>query len=476
MTCRGIAIAVFDLLLVLGVLGGLTPTVHAQPPSLNVHFWPGFLTPNDHLLIDANVTRTVPLENVTIFYRIGPSELHLSSKSDYSRTLMLNVTQKAGWELWEYQFMKQPVNTTIYFFVEASDLTGEVSSWPGNIPEAATPMALPVKNPDASYLGSLLITINNLDLGAKAQRANITLALGGFIPHFQYEDFVQTTVLSGPYFVFYVPLLEGSQRFYYYGQASAWISLINGRIEAAPFDAYDLFLTIMFPYPIMNITRSIDSVPIYFATYDLWNAWNIRSAAPIWSQETNSTRLAIHATLARNGVTGFVPTYPPLVLLFTSLGILGLAPLIAKYHRDKQWDVYLNAIILAASAELSQNIFLVGGVLQQNFFTYFFAYVLGFSLVLMAVSGLSPAIGKLPRQIPLESYATVLMSIVVASTIYNWSIPDTAKILSVLLVIFGVIILGSIAGIRRVAVHWPYVRVRKLLMEVIQGQKNSESE
>jgi hypothetical protein len=49
-----------------------------------------------------------------------------------------------------------------------------------------------------------------------------------------------------------------------------------------------------------------------------------------------------------------------------------------------------------------------------------FAYVLFFSIILMAVSGLSPAVKNRPKMVPLESYANMVMAAFVAWTMYGW--------------------------------------------------------
>jgi hypothetical protein len=426
-----------------------TSIVHAQPPWVNVNVFPSFVTPNDQIFVQANVTSAIEIKNVTMFYRFGPSGLKFSSKSDYNSTLMVHVTQRAQWGLWEWSpLQKFPANTFFYFFVEATNIAGDASSWPGNIPQESNPQVVPIRNPDESYLYSLIVTVNNLDLGAKLQRANITVDLGAYMPHFPEDYVVPADVYSGPYFDFEFGLVEETMRFDYHGKASGWATLTNGHIDTAPFDNYTLSLRIDLPYQIMNLTRSVDMVPVVFNTVELWNSWNISPSDFSWERSffagRNSTSILIQTTIARNGVTGFMLTYPPLVLLLTGFGILGVVPLIAKYHEDKRFDVYLNVIILAASAELSQNVFLPAGVLLQNFFTNFFAYVLFFSVVMILISGLSPDTKRLPRGIPIESYATVAMTVLIAVTIYNWTIPLTAKILSVLLIASGVLALAII--------------------------------
>lgn len=438
-------------LLATAVVAASSPIVHAQSPSVNVSISPSFVTPNDLIFIQANVTSTIEIKNVTMFYRIGPSGLQLSSKSDYNSTLMIHVTQQPEWGLWEYQFsQKLQANTNLYLFVEATNVLGYTSSWPGNLPEASTPRIVPVLNPGESYLSSLFVTINNFDLGARLQRVNITVEVGGYIPHFPEEAWIQATVYSGDYWAFSVSLFEVGTRFYYFGRASGWATLSNGHIETAPFDNYTLSVRIDLPYQIMNLTRSVNLVPIFLGTVELWNSWSVSPSSVFW--ERNSTSVLVQATIARNGFTGFTLTYPPLALLLTAFGILGVVPLIAKYHKEKTFDVYLSVIVLAASAELSQNAFLPGGVMLQNFFTSFFAYVLFLSVGMIALSGLAPATERLQKGMPIEGYATLIMSGLIAAVSNNWAIPWYAKILSVSLIASGVAVLAVI-GLRKSLAH-----------------------
>jgi hypothetical protein len=438
--------SVLFLLLAAGVVVASCPIVHAQSPTVNVNISPSFATPNDFILIQANVTSPIEVSNVTLFYRVGPIGLQPSSKSDYDSTVMRHVIQQSEWGLWEYQFSRLSADTNLYLFVEATNVLGYTSSWPGNIPEASTPRIVPVRNPGESYLSSLYVTINNFDLGAKLQRVNITVEVGGYLPHFPEYPWIQAIVYSGDYMYFQVPLSEGGTRFFYQGKASGWVPLTNGHIETAPFDNYTLSLRIDLPYPIMNLTESVNQVPIFFGTMELWNSWNVSPFPSGVSWVRNATSVVVQTAITRNGVTGFTLTYPPLALLLTSFGILGVVPLIAKYHEEKRFDVYLSIIILAASAELSQNIFVPSGVLLQNFFTSFFAYVLFFSVAMIAFSALAPATKRLQKEMPIEGYATLIMSALIAAASYDWAIPLYAKIVSVLLIISGDLWLLAVIG------------------------------
>jgi len=443
------------LLLAAAVAAVSCPTVHAQSPSLNVSISPSFVTPNDFILIQANVTSAIEMKNVTMFYRVGPSGLGLSSKSDYNSTLMLHITQQPGWGLWEYQFSRLSAGTNLYLFVEATDVLGHTSSWPGNIPDASTPRIVPIQNPSESYLSSLFVTINNFDLGAKLQRVNITVEVGGYIPHFPGDPWIQAIVYSGDYIDFQIPLFETGTRFFYQGKASGWATLTNGHIETAPFDNYTLSLRVDLQYQIMNLTESVNSVPIFFGTMELWNSWNVSPFPSSISWVQNSTSVLVQAAITRNGVTGFTLTYPPLALLLTGFGVLGVMPLVAKYHEEKRFDVYLSVIVLAASAELSQNIFVPAGVLFLNVFTISFAYLLFFSVLMIALSGFPSSTKewlKLPKGIPIESYATLVIAGVITALTYNWAIPTYAKALSVVAIASGGVVL-VVAGLAKLPAH-----------------------
>jgi hypothetical protein len=426
----------------------VAPMTHAQQtPLVNVRVFPDYpITANDSIHIQANVTTYgIAVRNVTIFYYLGPSGLQFSSKSDYNHDFMYQTIWNPMWGLWQYQFDRQPANTSLYFFVEATNVIGQTGFWPGNVPEASRPWIVSVVSPDKSYLYSLSVTINDLDLGAKLQRANVTVEVGAYAPTFPERYWDQATVQSGGYFAFWMPMFEQqSSRFDYRGKASGWADLSNGRLQDVPFDQYDLYIAIRIPFQIVNFTRSVDSVPIFFGTMALWNAWNAAKSTPTWQVNQTFTWVFIHSVLTRNGTSGLALTYPPLVLLYTSFGILGLVPLVAKYHANKRFDVYLNAIILASSAELSQNLLSFDGILQSNIFTDFFAMVLFFSLILIAMTAVSPAATK-PKEIPLESYVTVMMTLVVSLAMLSRSIPLSTKVISPVLASSGLIILGAIA-------------------------------
>jgi hypothetical protein len=444
---------VLELVLLVSIAFGFASKANAEPPLINVTVSPSAVTPHDPIYIEANVTSTIEIRNVTIFHRFGPPKLTLHSKSDYTSDLMLPTFKLAGSARYSYMLKNQSADTDLYFFVEATNTNGDSSSWPGNLPEAERPRVVPIRNPAESYLYTLVITIDRLDLGLKVQRVNITVDAGPFIPNFPQDYWIQTTVFSGDYYAFYLPLMEGSLRFDYYGKASGWVTLTNGQLESAPFDNYTMAIKIDLRYSIMNLTSSVKSVPIYFGSMELWNSWNVSPSTFEWGQ--NRTSIIVRATIARSGVTGFSLTYPPLVLLFTGFGMLGVVPLVATYQRDKRFEVYLNAIILGASAELSQTLFLPGAILFQNFFTLFFAFLLVFSFVMMTITVLSAGgvfrslKERLPEKIrnasiPVEGCGNLVMSAIIGYEIRDLSIPSLAKILLVLLNCCGVIMLGVI--------------------------------
>jgi hypothetical protein len=129
-----------------------------------------------------------------------------------------------------------------------------------------------------------------------------------------------------------------------------------------------------------------------------------------WSGN-DTTELELVYTLSR-----FVPTYyPPLVLLLTTIAILGLTPLVSNYYSTRRFDVFLNAIILAASAELSNNINPLGGFLQSGVFSKLFAFTMLGTVVLMVLysSPVEPG-ARLTRASTLRTLLTLTILLLIA--------------------------------------------------------------
>ncbi len=219
-------------------------------------------------------------------------------------------------------------------------------------------------------------------LSDQQQLANITLSLNGYIPNFpeQYGFFV---MLHSPQYVQLFQITEaGGGRFDYLGRFSGLVDL-EGNFQNAPYDTYTLFLNLTIPHRIQNLTYvNRYPIPIYAGGPEIYQSWNIPWPQLDNKTSANSTMLYFWTTLSRR----VSPFYPPLVLMITAFAVLGLLPIIAKYFSDQRFDLFLNVIILASSAELSQAIYPVGGLLSTNLFVEIFPVLLLCAIVLMAIS------------------------------------------------------------------------------------------
>ena len=410
--------------------------MHAQASPFNsVKWYPNFVTPYDNVTIEANVT--AGMKNVTLYFRIGPPGLTFNGTSDYKKDRMRQFPA-GGWTWWEYVFDKQPARTTIYFFLEAVDSYGVASTWPGNYPDFRSPRIIDIEEPGQSRLYDAYLYLNDLRLSDRLLAANVTVHLAGYMPNFPEQGWMNGEVRSniGDRYGFQLPMKGDVTRFYYIGEASGFVDL-NGRLVDEPYSRYSISITLTIPYRIENFSI-VDSYPIavYTRSFSMWDMWDISSQVPHSILNGNNTEVHIDFSLTRR----VSPYYPPLILMLTTFGVLGLIPLVSHFHKQNRYDLFLNAIILASSAELSQTIYPFGGTLQSNIFLLMFASLLFSAVVMMAISSLPDKIRESSfGGVHLEVFTTTAIIIVTSVIIYQTNLPWWSKPLAV-----GVESLGTI--------------------------------
>ena len=405
------------------------PVVKAQSrPVINVRWVPAPVTPNDTFSIDATVTSPIGIRNVTLYFRIGPSGLSLSSSSDYTKIRMdgpFSGNNTNG--LWSHDFQPQPNGTVIYFLVEAFDVEDMSSIWPDNFPPFQYPFRITVEFPSKPYLSDVYFTLNSLTISDLVQQANVTVTAAAYFPKIPEFGYVQVDVASnGPYrnrFPFFTMQYQ-STRFYYSGQAWWWVDL-RGSPNQIPYDTYTISLNVTFPYHFDNLSLVANSTPVWlFSSTDIWNSWLVPQPAVVWYSVGNVTVLRMDSTLSRR-----IPTYyPPLVLMLVAFAILGLIPLVSVYYHDKRYDLFLNVIILASSAELSQTLYPAVGFQGDNIFLESFAFILIGTVFMMTISSLPENVrGKSFWGFQLEFYAAVVTVFFATAIISTTNFPIMAK-------------------------------------------------
>jgi hypothetical protein len=399
--------------------------------------YPNFApTPYDNVTIEANVT--LGMKNVTLYFRIGSPGLTFNGTSDYKKDRM-HQFPAGGWTWWDYTFDKQPARTTIYFFLEAVDSYGVVSTWPGTFPDFRFPRIIDIEEPGQSRLYDAYLYLNDLRLSDRFLGANITVHLAGYIPNFPEQGSMSGEVNSniGHGIGFQLPMQGETTRFYYIGEASGFVDL-NGRLEDEPYSNYSVSITITIRHRIANFS-DVDQypIPVYTRSFSMWDMWDISSKVPHAFLNGNNTEVHIDFSLTRR----ISPYYPPLILMLTTFGVLGLIPLVSRFHKQNRYDLFLNAIILASSAELSQTIYPFGGILQSNVFLLVFALILFSAVVMMAVSSLPDEIREWSsRGAHLEVFTTTGIIIITSAVILNTSLPWWSKPLAVGLESLGTIV------------------------------------
>jgi len=343
--------------------------------------------------------------------------------------------------IWRYDFPQQPNGTVIYFLVEAFDLENVLAFWPDNYPTFQYPSWITIEFPSKPYLSYVYFTLNSLTISDLLQQANVTINAAGYMPKIPEIWYVPVDVVSngprGSKFPLFSMQNQGT-RFYYSGQASWWVDL-KGSPNQLPYDTYTISLDVTIPYRFNNLSY-VASTPVYlFSSADIWNSWIVPEPNVWWSIVGNTTVLRMESTLSRR-----IPTYyPPLVLMLVAFAVLGLIPLVSIYHHARRYDLFLNIIILASSAELSQTLTPAVGFQGDNIFLISFAAILGAVVFMMAASSLPEKVRmKKYRGFQLEFYTTILIVALAFLIVSNTNFPLVAKLLIPPLGGSGVIVLA----------------------------------
>ena len=408
------------------------PVVNAQSPPVvnNVSWRPTPVTPNDTFSIYVNVTSAAGVRNVTLYYKFGPIGLRLSSSSDYTRAQMDDPPPGSTNGIWWYDFRPQPNGTVISCLVEAFDLNDTPSEiWPGNYPPFENPFQIMVQSPSEPYLSYVHVHLNSLTISDLVQQSNVTIEAGGYLPKIPepWTGFSVEVVSNGPYrFRFpYFWMQNHGGRFFYTGQSSGWIDL-SGSPSQLPYDTYTISIDVTFPYRFENLSYVASANVWLSSSPDVWNSWQYSQPKAIWIAAGNVTVLRMESTLTRR-----IPTYyPPLVLMLVAFSLLGLIPLVSLYHHDKRYDLFLNVIILASSAELSEAVSPALGFRGDNIFLKSFAIILTATVIMMAVSSLPENVrSKDFRGFQLEFFTTIGVVVAASAFIFTTNFPMMAKLI-----------------------------------------------
>jgi len=452
----------------LAVLPGIrAQTGPATPPTLHVYWYPtGYpVTPYDTVDIQANVTSSSGIRNVTIYYRIGPNDLRLNSVSDYQRSGMLGPNS-ADHGIWFYDFEPQKNGTSIFFVVAAFDNSGLQTVYPGSQP-FSNPQSIQIEFPSKPYLSNVNINLNSLTITDTYTQANVSVSMVAYLPSPHETAWFSVSVSAvGFYPIGYLSLYESpNSRFFYVGQAS-WLVYLNptNPTYELPYDTYSLDLNLTLDYHFDNLSYAVTNVGVQVGgAAEIWNSWNIVTPPSEWYTYHNSTVQLTFTTLSRR-IPNF---YPPLVLMLVALGVLGLVPLVSIYYPDKRFDIFLNVIILGSSAELSQAIYPATGYHGDNIFLESFALILGATIFMMAVSSLPEKFRtKTFRGIEPEWYANAGVIALISLSIGYSNFPFTAKMLTPFLGLSGLISLGIYHDLPKAV-----IRLRFTLRHVIKKWK-----
>jgi len=354
--------------------------------------------------------------------------LSLGTSSDYKKSLMQGpIYGDSRNGIWSYQFQPQRNGTIIYFAIAAFDIDGLRSLYPNDSP-FRNPQSLLVELPPKPYLSGIFININTLTLSDVLQQANVTISMQGYFPSFPERYGISIDVISnGPNQLRWFPffsLYETDSRFFYQGQSSSVIDLRGSTVQL-PYDTYTLSLNITIPYRFDNLTYALSLAGIYASSAnDIYDSWHVPQPTYIVYSLGNLTRLRVDTTLSRR-IPAF---YPPLVLMLVAFAVLGLVPLVSIYHHEKRYELFLNVIILASSAELSQSLYPAVGFLGDNLFLESFAVILISAVLMMAISSLPEKARKWSyRNLQLELYTTVAVATFASIFIWSTNFPAVAK-------------------------------------------------
>jgi hypothetical protein len=469
----GIIVTLLLLAVIPGISAQIAPTT---PPALSVYWYPkGYpVTPYDTVNIQANVTSSSAIRNVTIYYRIGPFGLELNSVSDYNRSSMQGPAV-ANHGIWSYHFEPQKNGTAIYFVLSAFDNSGLQTLYPGNQP-FSNPQIIRIEFPSKPSVSVVNVNLNTVTITDTSALANVSISMAAYLPSPHEAGWFEVTVSTvGSYPVGYLSLYESpNSRFFYIGQGS-WLVYLNpiNPTNELPYDTYslDLNLTLLY-YHFDNLSDAVKNVWVQVGgAAEVWNSWNIVTSVPEWNTYHNSTVEITYTSLSRR-IPNF---YPPLVLMLVAIGVLGLVPLVSTYDPTKRFDIFLSVIILGSSAELSQTIYPATGYHGDNIFLESFALVLGATIFMMAVSSLPEEVRtKTFRGFQRDWYADTIIIALMSVFIFRFTnFPGTAKVLTPILGLSGLafvllyrcspkVVIVLRLGLKRKMKEWKTLRRRIL--------------
>lgn len=398
------------------------PYTTPRPNSPSSFAW--IVTPYDNVTVWANVSSPIGIRNVVIYYRTSMPVTRFNSTTDFVKR---NMTWWSWWfprsnGLWNYTFKEQPNGTMIYYYLDVFDVSGQDTPWRNYL----VPGRTQVLTPGPSDIYSFGLVLNDILLNDRYQGANVTAVLGAFLPYRppRYEEsyYIDIPVRFG---ISGLTMFENVGRFYYQGSVSDYLPLTGGSLEDAPYDVYKLDILLTIPYHVEKASGLSYQIPMTIRPFSAWDTWNVSlDQQGIYWIGNDTTELELVYTLSR-----LVPTYyPPLVLLLTTIAILGLTPLVSNYYSTRRFDVFLNAIILAASAELSNNINPLGGFLQSGVFSKLFAFTMLGTVVLMILY--SSPVGPGARLTRASLLRTILTLTILLSIAIYFSMTTNLPILA----------------------------------------------
>jgi hypothetical protein len=341
---------------------------------------------------------------------------------------------------WDYDIPPQLNGTTIYFAIFVFDNSGLNSSYPSTVP-FSRPQSILIEYPSEAYLSSVVININSLTITDVQQQANVSVQMVAYLPSVPDKYYILVAVLANGYgWIPNLGLNELGSRFYYQGQTSSIVYLSGGSTGQIPYDTYTLNLTLTIPYKFDNLTYAISRSSIYLlSSSGVYNSWNVPLPRMSASISNSQTSLSIETTLSRR-TSAF---YPPIVLMLVALGVLGLVPLVSVYYHEKRYELFLNVIILASSAELSQTINPATDFRGDNIFLQGFAAIMVAAVVMMAISSLPPKVREWSHYgLQLEWYTTIAIAVLTFLWVWFTKFPMTAKLLTLFAGLSGVIIIA----------------------------------
>ncbi len=422
---------VFVLVLItLGAaLTACAATDEPAPPQISqVEWYPrDTVTPLDHLLVRANVTSDVGISMVKIFFKTSMSAASFVSISDYEAKDMWPGSGNMHNREWEFRFENQSAGTTIYFFIAAFDLNGDNCTWQNYL----SPFWITVKEAGPSFIGYVILFLNDISLNNRFCSANVTAHMQGYFPGFPEFGYVDARVSSSQGQIGDLSILQRGPRFYYEGEGSV-VAPLECDLENIPYDQYELELALIIPRLVDKLEFD-QQIPLYSRTFPGWDIWQIVPAGQSLGRVGNETVVWVHYTLARQ-----VPAlYPPLLLLLTAFAVVGLTPLVSLYHEPHSFELFLATIALVATAALSEKLNPFAG-LQTGVFEILFGIVLLSTIVLMVISLVSPIVQEVQsRRLMAEVAVTFIIAMLIIYRVLTTNLPWWAKLSSPLALVLG---------------------------------------